>query len=266
MPLRVLRQRNSTYKLDLFHAPFWPKCHSVNSEIKLSLEQNLILMTHLEQDYLDFFRELEQNNSKAWFDENRKRYENSVKKPFKKLVIELCKNLQILYPSVDLTERFSIMRINRDIRFSADKTPYKIHMGATIMPSGSKDKSRPGFYVQANHNDVRVYSGSFGLEKDSLYNLRDHIHQNLDRFAKLVNDPEFKDVFGEILGDKNKRLPPEFKDSMAKQPLIANKNFYWFFKLNPELLTQDDLIKVLILKYEKTLPLNAFFEEVLGNK
>ena len=220
-------------------------------------------MSHLSQDYLDFFSELEKNNSKEWFDENRKRYENSVKKPFKSLVLELCKALQPLYPNVNLESNYSIMRINRDIRFSADKTPYKIHMGAMIMPGGIKDKTQPGFYMQANHVDVRVYSGSHMLEKDQLLKVRNAIQNNLDEFNKLVTAKDFTQTFGEVLGDKNKRLAPEFKETQEKQPLIANKSFYYFFKLKPETAVSDKLIEKLVSRYEKSLPLNSFFESAL---
>ncbi len=89
-------------------------------------------MIYFNQDYLDFFKELEQNNSKEWFDENRKRYEKSVKGPFKAFAKDLADEMQYLYPEVNLVENTSIIRINRDIRFSKDKTPYKIHNGVMI--------------------------------------------------------------------------------------------------------------------------------------
>jgi len=215
------------------------------------------------KDYLIFFSELEKNNNKEWFDENRKRYEKEVKKPFKIFISELAKALQPLYPDRDLSNNTSVMRINRDIRFSNDKTPYKIHMGGMIMPNGVKDKTRPGFYVQANHVDVRVYSGSHGLEKDRLQALRSHIKNNLTRFNKLVNDKEFNSIFSEILGEKNKRLPPEFQEVANAQPLIANKAFYWYFKLDPKLVLQDNAIEELVSRYRVTLPLNRFIDEVL---
>jgi uncharacterized protein (TIGR02453 family) len=221
-------------------------------------------MKYLNEDFLNFFKALESNNSKEWFDENRKHYEKAVKKPFKNLALELCKALQPYYPNVDLSNNFSISRINRDIRFSADKTPYKDHMGVMILPGGKKDKTRPGFYMQANHKDVRVYSGSYMPDKDQLLLIRTYILHNLEEFNTLVNAKEFVDSFGEIRGDKNKRLSANFKDTMEIQPLIANKSFYWFFKLKPEVITQDDLINQLITGYEKSLPLNNFFEKALG--
>ena len=123
-------------------------------------------MKYFDRDFINFFSELEKNNNKEWFDGNRKRYEKSVKEPFKLFVDGLVVQLQELYPDVDLTGKASVMRINRDIRFSADKTPYKIHMSAMILPYGRKEEMMPGMYVQANHVDVRVYSGAHDLDKD----------------------------------------------------------------------------------------------------
>ena len=220
----------------------------------------MVIMRFFNEDFIAFFQELELNNSKHWFENNRKRYENSIKKPFKNFVLELRDSLQELYPETDLSDKYSIMRLNRDIRFGNDKTPYKTHMACMIMPQGKRDKTRPGFYLQANHRDIRVYSGAHELEKEQLYAIRDHIKNNLREFNSLILDRKFSAIFGEIQGEKHKRLPPEFKNIESEQPLIANKNFYWYFKLDPQFIKSDKLIDRLIENYQTTLPLNRFFE------
>lgn len=220
-------------------------------------------MAYFTKDFSEFFKELESNNNKKWFEANRTRYEKSVKEPFKNFMLSLVEALQKVYPSINLEDKYSIMRINRDIRFGADKSPYKIHMGGMIMPLGKEDKTKPGFYVQANHKDVRVYSGSHMLEKEQLQAIRHHIKDNLKEFNKLIADNKFANIFGEIQGEKNKRIPPEFKGAAATQPLIANTEFYWYFKLKPTELTKDDLITQLVDNYKTALPLNRFFEEAL---
>ena len=222
-------------------------------------------MAYFDNDFSRFFEALEKNNSKAWFDENRKRYEKSVKKPFKDFIIALSQELQELYPGTDLSDKYSIMRINRDIRFSADKTPYKIHMAGMVMPNGKKNKTKPGFYVQANHKDIRVYSGAHMLEKEQLQAVRSHIYEHLAEFNSLISDKSFTKIFGEVQGDKNKRLTSPFKELVNEQPLIANKNFYWYFKLKPGYLTHEQLIAELVANYKKAMPLNRFFEEALAD-
>ncbi len=220
-------------------------------------------MAYFDNDFSSFFEELEKNNDKEWFSENRKRYERSVKNPFKKFVVDLVQALQDLYPDTDLSDKYSIMRINRDIRFGTDKTPYKTQLGSLVMPGGKKNKTIPGFYIQVSHKDIRVYSGAQMLDKEQLLAIRTHIKENIDEFNSLITNPDFVSIFGEIQGDKHKRLPPVFKEVETLQPLIANKDFYWFFKLPVDNLTKDSIIEILVSKYKVALPLNRFFEKAL---
>jgi uncharacterized protein (DUF2461 family) len=113
--------------------------------------------------------------------------------------------------------------------------------------------------------DVRVYSGAHMLEKNQLLAVRTHINDNLKQFNALVTNKDFTGTFSQILGEKNKRVPAEFAEAEKQQPLIANKNFYWYFKLEPTLLLKDDLVDQLVSRYKKTMPLNHFFEEALTN-
>lgn len=222
-------------------------------------------MAYFTQDYIDFFTELEQNNVREWFQENKKRYEGSVKKPFNAFVTDLIGAMQSIYPELSLQAKDAIFRINRDIRFSADKSPYKIHMSAFVSPWGKKDHTHPGMYLQANHNDIRVYSGMHSVEPKMLKRVREHIVANLDRFNELVTDTSFTDVFGEILGDKHKRLTGEVAEASTQQPLLYNKSFYYYFKQKPETMLKDDLIDELVGKFRKALPLNEFFLEALSD-
>jgi uncharacterized protein (TIGR02453 family) len=222
-------------------------------------------MIYFSKDFISFFSELEKNNNREWFHENKKRYETSVKEPFENFVGGLIGKLSDVYPEMMITPKEVIFRINRDIRFSKDKSPYKTHMAALVSPGGRKDKTTPAMYVQANHLDIRVYSGSHMLEKDQLHNLRNHIATNLGTFDKLINEKKFSKTFGKILGEQNKRIPPEFQEAFEKQPLIANKSFYYFIKQEPQTILQDNLVEELVSKYKVALPLNSFITEgILG--
>ena len=94
--------------------------------------------------------------------------------------------------------------------------------------------------------------------------MRRYIADNLDEFNSIVNSPAFKETPGGVLGEKNKRIDTEFTEALEKQPLIANKQFYWFFKLAPEVLMSERLVKELTDRYERTLPLNNFLLEALS--
>lgn len=222
-------------------------------------------MIYFDTDYITFFSGLETNNTKEWFDANKKTYENKIKKPFAAFIEELIAAYNSLGYNIPMTAKDAVMRINRDVRFSNDKSPYKMHMSAMVSPHGKKDTTKPGMYIEANHKHLRLYTGSHTLEKQDLYNVRRHIADNVNEFTKLATNKAFKEVFGEILGEKNKVIPPEFKDAAEKQPLIYNKSFYYFANFDPKTLLQDGLIDKLITAFKVAAPVNSFFEEALSN-
>ena len=95
-------------------------------------------MPYFEKDFLEFFKELEKNNNKDWFDANRKRYEKVIKDPFKAFVQKMIDRMHELDSSVIIQPKDCIFRINRDIRFSKDKTPYKSNVSAVVGVGGKK--------------------------------------------------------------------------------------------------------------------------------
>ena len=107
-------------------------------------------MSHLNENYRQFFVDLAPNNTSEWFNTNRKRYEQDVKIPFNNLVTELISKLANIDKNLEGVKAADcIFRINRDIRFAKDKTPYKLNMSAAIAPGGRKNMSYPGFYFEA---------------------------------------------------------------------------------------------------------------------
>ena len=220
-------------------------------------------MQYFNLEFIDFFKSLECNNRKDWFQENRKTYEREVREPFKLFAKNLTEALQVIYINRDLSGKTSISRINRDIRFGIDKTPYKTHMACMIMPDGRKDRTRPGFYLQANHKDIRVYSGSHHLNKSMLEAVRSYMLINEQEFTSIINNIYFKTVFGEIQGERHKKPPLKFRELEKVQPLIANKNFYWFFKLDKKMLTSPKLIEEIVNRFQACMPLNNFFDRAL---
>ncbi|MCB0477177.1 MAG: DUF2461 domain-containing protein [Crocinitomicaceae bacterium] len=221
-------------------------------------------MAHFDPDYLEFFKELAPNNHKDWFDENRKRYQKNVKDPFyafvDEIIPEIAKIDEIKY---EITAKDCVFRINRDVRFSNDKSPYKLRMSAIISPAGKKDKTYPGLYFEMGPENFTIYGGVYMLSKDQLYDCREAIAKNAKEFDKIVNDPKFKKTYGEIHGEKNKVIPKEFKEAGEKQELIYNKNWYYYCKLDPETILKDDVKKILLENYKAGKPVKDFFEKAL---
>lgn len=217
-------------------------------------------MSYFSPAFLKFFTELKQNNSKEWFDENRKTYENEVKKPFATFVNEMIARIQAHDPEVRIKASDAIMRINNDIRFKKDKTLYKTHVAANISRFGKKDKGYPGLFFQLSPSGVGVYGGVYRVDSDTLQNIRSFIAQKPKAFAKAYNHPDFIKTFGTILGEKNKRIPPEFRPLLDKEPLIANKQFYYATSLKPDVITSSSLPDEIMKCYLAGKPVYEFLK------
>jgi uncharacterized protein (TIGR02453 family) len=178
-------------------------------------------------EYPNFFEDLEQHNERDWFNENKKRYEKQVKKPFDQLVSELIM-MEREYQPINITPKDAVFRINRDIRFSNDKSPYKFNRSAVISPNGKKDHSTPGIYVELGAENLSIAGGIWAPDKEQLDRVRHFIAADIERFKEVVNEEEFVSVFKEIKGDRNKRLPKELAEAAEKEPRIYNKQFYWW--------------------------------------
>ena len=118
------------------------------------------------EEYFEFFIELTMNNTKTWFDENRNTYEKKVRPTFVDFALSLQNRLAEINPQFKENDaRKSIFRINRDIRFSKYKTPYKTFMSVILSPHGSKSMQAGGLYVEIGPENCALYSGNYMPEK-----------------------------------------------------------------------------------------------------
>ena len=219
--------------------------------------------TYFTRDFLDFFKELAANNHKEWFDDNRKRYEKNVKDPFKHFVSDLIHEISKDDPRIDIEAKDAIFRINRDIRFSKDKTPYKLDRSAIISAAGRKDHSIPGFYLSLGPANTYLGGGAYFLKPEQLQKLRSHISRNNREFEKLINQDAFTAHFDGIKGEKNKRLPKEFTEAAEKQPLLYNKQFYYMAECPAKWAVADDLMDRCLEYYRASFPIQNFLFEAV---
>lgn len=220
-------------------------------------------MPYFTEEYIQFFKDLTDNNERDWFHENKKHYEKFVKKPFEQFVLEMIERVQMEDPDVDITPKDAMFRIHRDIRFSPDKTPYKLHRSAAIAVGGRKNMLTPGLYFQIG-TSLQIYGGLYKLDKESLYKVRSYIQDNLDEFHEAIQDKKFKKLYGELLGEKNKVIPKEFKELHASEPLIANKAFYYGSRYEDEaIILREDLAEYLMEHYQACQLIRDFLKDAL---
>ena len=213
--------------------------------------------------FFKFFEQLEKHNNKEWFDANRSTYEKEVKEPFKKLVTLILNELAKDQPDILKDASKSIFRINRDIRFAKDKSPYKNHVGTVFSRSGTKDK-RACYYLHIGARDIFIGGGMYEVDKDHLEKIRQEIYYNNDAFKKILNEKKFKAYYGEVQGERNKVLTPDYKEFAKQQPLIANKQFYYMGKLKKEDVLHKDFDKTVLKYFKAAAGFNEFMMHAIS--
>lgn len=223
-------------------------------------------MQYFTEGFNNFFKGLAANNHKDWFHEHKKTYEKEVKQAFARFLTDLIQNIRTQYDStLDLEVKNAVFRINRDIRFSKDKTPYKLHRSAVISQTGRKNMQIPGLYIQFGVGEVWLGGGMYKPDKENLLLIREHIAKNPKQVQELLADPAFQRLYGTIQGEQIKRIPKAFKEAHAIQPLIANKQFYFMAEYtdNESLLLREDLMDWVLNHYKIGRAWNQFFSAAM---
>lgn len=215
-------------------------------------------------DASDFFAELELNNNRDWFEKNKKRYEASVKTPMNAFAAEMIARMQQIDPQISMLPRNAVFRIHRDTRFSRDSKPYKTNAGMVVSRGGRHEPGVTGLYFHLDAQRMAVASGLYFLEPPQLRAVREHISRNLEEFAALLADPNFVRHFGELAGEKNKVLPADLREAATKQPLLYNKQFFYWAEYETAEALREDLPDFLMSHMAAALPLNGFLCLPLG--
>ncbi|MCL6218172.1 DUF2461 domain-containing protein [Zunongwangia sp. M21534] len=193
----------------------------------------------------------------------QKRYETSVKNPFAIFLKDLIEEIKKFDAELNVEPKDCIARINRDIRFSKDKTPYNLHYTAFISGKGNKDKSIPGLYLRFGVEEIDIMAGCYGVSDTQLFNMRNAIKSDTQKFKDLYSNDKLVSKFGSIQGEEHKRIPKEFQETFEAEPLIAKKQFYVVAMRETELLTSNHLVKELMEYWHTAKPLNDFLTEAI---
>lgn len=237
-------------------------------QILFRLMDKHITMAYFTPAFIQFLKDLSSNNNREWFHANKKLYENEVKKPFYQLVQDVINKMKIEDPELNLEVKNAVFRINRDIRFSQDKSPYKTFVSAAIGRGGRKDMQFPGIYIHLEPENFMMAGGCYMPEKDNLVKLRRFIINHADEVNKALADYTFVKTYGGLAeGEKNKILPKEFKPFGEEHPLIFNKQFYYHSSIEDDnVYVKDNLLDIIMERYQAGKPWNAIIKKALYNK
>lgn len=159
--------------------------------------------------YLEFLFSLAQNNTKEWMDAHKKEY-LACKEEFLEDVAVILKGLSEWEPAFEAFKpKDCVFRQNRDVRFSANKDPYKVNFAAYFSPKGKKSEG-PGYYLHIQPGQSFLGGGIWMPMGETLKKIRKEIDYSGAELQKIESNPEFKKAFGEISGEKLKTSPRDY--------------------------------------------------------
>ena len=222
-------------------------------------------MAYFTQEFIDYFKRLSRSNEREWFHAHKKEFERYVKGPFNDFVGEIIDRVSVQDSEVEIEPKDAVFRIARDVRFSKDKTPYKTHMAAVITREGRGNVQYPGLYFYFSAKGLGIGGGVYKLDKDHIRKIRRAIAKDGRTLDRATKGKAFRDLFGELRGEKNVRLPKEFAGEVERFPLIANKQFYYLAEYDdPKILLGKDLADFVMRHYRAGKKVNDFLKAAVG--
>lgn len=165
-------------------------------------------------DTIDFLKGLQDNNNKQWFEENRDKYSEYLLEPMKELACELSPLMLSIDPMFEVKPAKVISRINRDIRFSKDKRPYRANMWIAFKRVYLDWKAEPCYFFEIFPDCYRFGMGFYNIPKETLQKLRNMIDEETKEFRKVYSLYEKQSTFI-MEGEKYKRIMnPELSDKL----------------------------------------------------
>ncbi len=184
----------------------------------------------------DFLRELKLNNDRAWFEENKDRYEAVVREPLLRFIADFAPYLAKISPHFEADARKmggSLFRIYRDVRFSPDKSPYKTHAGIQFRHESARDAHAPGFYLHLEPDNVFTAIGVWQPDAETLGRIRDAIVAHPDRWQQIFGDEKFAATFT-LEGEKFKTAPRGYDPHHPLIEVLKLKDLYLFCQFNEQ--------------------------------
>ena len=219
----------------------------------------------IQKETIKFLTSLKKNNSKEWFDANRKSYE-TAKQDFTAFVSDVIIQFSKKDDTIaTLQAKDCMFRINRDVRFSKDKSPYKTNMGASFSKGGKKS-ILAGYYFHLEPANSFVGGGIWMPDADTTKKIRQEIDYGFDEFKKVIQNKKFVAQYGGLTINEEFSLTREPKGYEKDNPAIEYiklKSWLATHPLTDEMLTDKNLTKTVVAAFEALHPLIVFINKAL---
>ena len=218
----------------------------------------------LQTSTFKFLKDLKKNNNKPWFDKNRKEYETAKADFISFIQAVIDKHVKTNDSIKNLLAKDCLFRINRDVRFAKDKSPYKTNMGASINKGGRKAENSAGYYFHLEPGGVFTGGGIWMPMPDELKKVRQEIDYNFTDFKKIIAAKKFKTVYGELSSNpeyKLSRVPKGYDPENPAAEFLKLKSYIAMIKISDADLTSKDLVKKTVAAFQALQPLIEFLNK-----
>lgn len=217
-------------------------------------------------DALRFLRALKRNNRRQWFNAHRDEYEVHVRQPMISIVERLAEDLRDFAPEIVASPKTSMYRIYRDVRFSANKAPYKTHVAASFPTRGLAKHEGAGLYFHLSPDEVWIGGGMYAPQTSQLHAVREHIAGNVTRLRAIVESPAFRRTVGALAGERLRRVPRGFPKDHEAAEYLKFRQFLAGCEFPPAFATCPRFYRTVLNVFRQVSPLTRFLNEPLVGK
>jgi uncharacterized protein (TIGR02453 family) len=223
--------------------------------------------SHFSPALFDFLRELRANNDRNWFTRNKARYEADVRAPALQFVAAVGPALRTISKHVVADPRpvgGSMFRIHRDVRFSADKSPYKTAVGLSFGHDGGRERPGPGYYLHLEPEESFAGGGVHMPDTATLTRIRDAIVADSRGWKRVVEEADFVPMFTSPMGDMLKRAPQGYDPGHPHVEHLKRKSFTWHVMFHEGEVCAPDFMDRFVESCRTAAPYHRFLAKALG--
>lgn len=210
---------------------------------------------------LVFLRQLRDHNHRDWFSANRSLYE-AAKADWEIFVARLIAEISQFDDLTGLTARDCVFRINRDVRFAKDKSPYKVNFAAAI-GRGGRHSQYLDYYLHLEPGNSFLGGGVYAPTGVELVKIRQEIHYNLPEIKKIIDEPAFAAYFGEVQGNRLKTTPKGYNRDHPDIEWLRLQQFFFMHAFTDAEVTAPDFLQKVVAGCRILKPLLDFFNYIL---
>lgn len=207
---------------------------------------------------LQFLESLEANNNREWFNDNKLAFKESEEE-FKQLVHDIQEGLSMIDNIA--TDSTKIFRIYRDVRFSQDKTPYKLHRSASFKRATTG--LRGGYYIKIERGESALIGGFFNPNSSDILHIRKQIQQDADALMDILKSKDVKEYFGNLQGEKVKSAPRGFNKNDPAIELLKYKQLLLKKTFSDSDVSSPDFAKDVVNGFSKMRLFFDYMSEIL---